>query len=197
MDWTSRAEEMLHDSESIRETIRIQSGAIVVTSHRVLTFTPDRAGANYRYVDRPNVDAVSISTTGHMGALKHAIKALVIGGVLLAAGATINFDSLVSGVSIDGSTTTGQVGMGGMMGMLQSTLTLLARLDEVLLVVGSLAIVAGLIALGVYLYTRDRVLVISVAGDDDIELTAPTTDSTVTRLQDAIQSSASVPGGPP
>lgn len=187
MDWVSRAEEMLYEGESIRETIHVRSGAIIVTSHRVLTFTPDRDGPNYRHVDRPNVDGAEISSKGNMGFLERAIKALVVGGVLLAAGLTINLDSLVSGVSLDGGTATGQVGMGGMMGLLQSTLTLLARLDELLVVFGALAVAFGIIVLGVYIWSRERLLVISIAGDDDIELAAPDDDSGIQRLQEALR----------
>jgi hypothetical protein len=187
MDWVSRAEEMLYDGESIRETIYVRSGAIIVTSHRVLTFTPDRDGPNYRHVDRPNVDGAEVSTKGNMGFLKHAVKALVVGGMLLAAGLTINFDGLASGVSLDSGTATGQVGVGGMMGPLQSTLSLLAQLDELLLTFGGLAVVLGIIVLGVYIWTRERLLVILIAGADDIELTAPDEESSVQRLQDALR----------
>ncbi|MFC7026658.1 hypothetical protein ACFQH8_02280 [Halomicroarcula sp. GCM10025710] len=35
-----------------------------MTSHRLLAFTPDREGPNYRTVDRPNVEGVDVRTSG-------------------------------------------------------------------------------------------------------------------------------------
>lgn len=189
MDWKARAEEVLYDGESIWETVHIRSGAVIVTSHRLLIFTPDQDGPNYRHVDRPNVDGATVSNTGNTGLLKGAIKALVVGGMLLAGGLVIDFDGLASGTALDTGTAGGQIGAGGMIGIFQSVLGLLGRLDEALLVLGGLGFAFGIILLGIYIRTRNRVLTISVAGDDDITLTAPDEDGSVQRLQDSLRSS--------
>ena len=177
MDWVGQAESLLYDGESIQEQVRVGDGGVVVTSHRVLAFTPDREGPNYRQVDRPNVEGVSLTTSGELQFLERAIKAIVIGVVLVVAGITVNLEGLVSGISLDsGGGAAGAVGLGQMMGLLQGMLELLAQLDDIMRLFGGLALVFGVIVLGVYLWSREELLVISVAGGDNIELTAPEED---------------------
>jgi len=170
--WLDRVDDLLYDGETVVERVAVDDGGVVVTTHRVLAFTPDREGANFRYVDRPNVTGVSAAASGEFGFLRQALKAIVVGVVLLAAGQTVSFDSLVAGVTIDSSAA--QVGMGGMLGMLSSFLQLMAQLDELMTTFGALALAFGALVLGVYLWTREHELVVAVAGDDeDLRLPAP------------------------
>jgi len=192
MDWGKRAEELLYDGESIQEQVRVGTGGVVVTSHRVLAFTPDRAGSNYRQVDRPNVDGVDSRTSGEFQFLEQAIKAIVVGVVLVVAGRTVSLDGLVSGVSLESGGATSAVGLGQMMGLLQTLLELLGQLDDLMMLFGGLALAFGAVVLAVYLWSRERLLVIAVAGEDDIELAPPDDESVPDRLQAAIRS-----GGPP
>ncbi|MDS0221732.1 hypothetical protein NDI54_10285 [Haloarcula sp. S1AR25-5A] len=192
MDWVARAESLLYDGEVIEADVRLDRGGVVVTSHRVLVFTPDREGSNYRQVDRPNVEGVDVTTSGDWSFLELGVKALVIGVVLVAAGTTVSLDSLVSNVSLDSGGTASAVGIGGMLGMLQTMLTLMAQLDDLMRLFGGLALAFAAVVLGVYLWSRDRLLVVRVAGDDDIELTAPDDESVVERIEAAI-----VPGATP
>ena len=94
------------------------------------------------------------------------------GAVLVAAGMTVSLDGMVSGISLGGGGTASAVGIGGMLGLLQSMLSLLAQLDDLMRIFGGLALAFGAVVLAVYLWSRERVLVVSVAGGDDIELTA-------------------------
>jgi len=190
MDWVDRAEELLYDGESVQEQVRVGDGGVVVTSHRVLAFTPDRAGPNYRQIDRPNVEGVSLTTSGEFTFLEQAIKAIVVGIALVVAGMTVNLDGLVSGISLDSGGAASAVGIGGMMGLLQGMLQLMAQLDDLMRLFGGLALAFGAIVLGVYLWSREELLVISVAGGDDVELTAPEED-VLDRLRAAV-----LPGGP-
>jgi len=190
MDWVERAEELLYDGESVREQVRVGKGGVVVTSNRVLAFTPDREGPNYRQIDRPNVEGVSLSTSGEFGFLEQAVKAIVVGIVLVVAGMTVNLDGLVSGISLDSGGAAGAVGLGGMMGLLQGMLSLLAQLDDLMRLFGGLALAFGAVVLGVYLWSREELLVISVAGGDDVELTAPDED-VLDQLRSAV-----LPDGP-
>jgi hypothetical protein len=192
MDWVERAGELLYDGESVREEIRVGSGGVVVTSHRVLAFTPDREGSNYRAVERPNVDGVGYETSGELPFLLQAVKAIVVGLVLLVAGMTVSLDSLVSGIDLNSGGAAGAVGLGQMMGLMQTMLTLLAQLDDLMRLFGGLALAFGAVVLAVYLWSRERLLVISVAGDDDIELTAPDEDGVLDRLERAL-----IPGDGP
>ncbi|NLV07759.1 hypothetical protein [Haloarcula rubripromontorii] len=191
MDWVARAESLLYDGEAIEADVRLDRGGVVVTSHRVLVFTPDREGSNYRQVDRPNVEGVDATTSGDWSFLELGVKALVVGIVLVAAGMTVSLDSLVGNVSLDSGGAASAVGIGGMLGMLQTMLTLMAQLDDLMRLFGGLALAFAAVVLGVYLWSRDRLLVVRVAGDDDIELAAPDDESVVERIEAAI-----VPGTP-
>ena len=186
MDWVARAESLLYDGEVIEADVRLDRGGVVVTSHRVLVFTPDREGSNYRQVDRPNVEGVDVTTSGDWTFLELGVKALVVGVVLVAAGMTVSLDGLVSNVSLDSGGAASAVGIGGMLGLLQTMLTLLAQLDDLMRLFGGLALAVAAVVLGVYLWSRDRLLVVRVAGDDDIELTAPEDESVVERIEAAI-----------
>jgi len=192
MDWVARAESLLYDGEVIEEDVRLDRGGVVVTSHRVLVFTPDREGSNYRQVDRPNVEGVDVITKGDWSFLELGVKALVVGVVLVGAGMTVSLDSLVSNVSLDSGGAASAVGIGGMLGMLQTMLTLMAQLDDLMRLFGGLALAFAAVVLGVYLWSRDRLLVVRVAGDDDIELTAPDDERVVDRIKTAV-----VPGAAP
>ena len=192
MHWVERAEGLLYEGESVQETVPVGAGGIVVTTHRLLAFTPDREGPNFRQVDRPNVDGVEVRTVGTFRFLQRAVKALVGGGVLLAAGLAVNLEGMVAGISPDGGTA-GTVGIGGMIGTLRTVLSLLARLDDLLRVFSALALALGAILLAVYLWSRERLLVVAVAGGEDIELTA-SDEAVVDRLQAALfQETAATP----
>jgi len=190
MDWVARAESLLYDGEVIEADVRLDRGGVVVTSHRVLVFTPDREGSNYRQVDRPNVEGVDVTTSGDWSFLQLGTKALVVGVVLVAAGMTVSLDSLVSDVSLDGGGAASAAGIGGMLGMLQTMLTLMAQLDDLMRLFGGLSLAFAAVVLSVYLWSRDRLLVVRVAGDDNIELTAPDDESVVERIEAAIVPSA-------
>ena len=186
MDWVEQADGLLYDGESIQETVPAGAGGVVVTSHRLLAFTPDREGANYRQVDRPNVEGVACRTSGAFRFLQQAVKALVVGAVLVVAGTTVSLDGMVSGISLDSGGAAGAVGIGGLLGLLQSMLSLLAQLDDLLRLFGGLALAFGAVVLAVYVRSRERLLVVTVAGSEDIELTAPDGEGTVEQLQAAI-----------
>jgi hypothetical protein len=187
MDWADRADSLLYDGETVQDRIPAGTGGVVVTSHRLLAFTPDRDGANYRQVDRPNVDGVDVRTGGEFRFLERAVKAIVVGSVLLAAGLTVSLDGMVDGISLESGGATSAVGIGGMLGPLQSTLDLLGHLDDLMRVFGGLALAFGAVVLAVYLWSRERRLVVSVAGGEDIELDAPEDEGVVDRLQAALR----------
>lgn len=187
MNWVERAEALLYDGESIQTEVRVGDGGVVVTSHRVLVFTPDREGPNYRQVDRPNVDGVSATTSGNGEFLELGVKALVVGGVLTAAGMAVSLDGMVESASLDGGQAAGAIGIGGMMGLLQTTLSLLAQLDDLMRLFGGLALAFAAVVLGVYAWSREDLLVIAVAGGDDIDLPAPEDDGALDRLRAAVR----------
>lgn len=167
--WLARVDDLLFDGESVETEVDVGEGGVVVTSHRVLAFTPEAEGANFDYVDRPNVAGVERTTRGTFSYLSHAVKALIVGFVLLAAGRVVSLDEMVGGIEL---TTTGGMGLGGFLSLMQSLLGVLAMLDEIMTATGALALLLGAVLLGVYAWTREDLLVVEVAGDDDLELPA-------------------------
>jgi hypothetical protein len=187
MDWVERADALLYDGETVEREVRVGEGGVVVTTHRVLAFTPDRDGANYRAVDRPNVEGVGVTTTGEGAFLEQGVKALVAGVVLVGAGQVISLDGIVAGISIGGGQAASAVGIGGLLGMVQTLLTLLAQLDDIMRLFGGLALALAAVVLGVYAWSRERVLVVDVAGDDDVVLSAPDDEAVVEQLEAAVR----------
>jgi hypothetical protein len=184
--WRERVSDLLYDGEEIRDSVDVETSTVVVTSHRLLVFTPDGDGPNFRQVDRPNVDGVSAGTRSETERLEQGVRYGVIGAVLVIAGTVIDLDSLLGDVS--GATqSASEFGFGGFMGTLQSMMALLTRLDELLQIAGVLALFLSVVLLGVYWYTREPTLVIEVAGDDDVHVPRSTGASEcVQRLQTAV-----------
>lgn len=172
--WSEQAEDLLYDGESIDDQVEIGSAAVVVTSHRVLAFTPESDGANFQQVDRPNVTGVSLRNVGETKFLGQAGKAALYGLILVVAGLLLPLDEILSGVGLP--STSGQLGIGGIMGMFQQMLSLLRNLDDFMRLVGALLLLFAIVPMGVYLWTRQRSLEIGVAGDDPIRIQAPETE---------------------
>ena len=170
--WRERVGKLLYDGEDVQERVAFDDAAVVVTSHRLLVFTPDDDGANFQQVDRPNVEGVSTGAQSEANLLERGLRYGLIGAVLLVAGFFINLDGLLGGVSLTGGSSS-ELGLGGIMGTLQGMLNLLTRLDELLQLFGALALLLAVVLLGVYWYTREETLVIEVAGGDDIHLPRP------------------------
>ena len=170
--WRTRVDDLLYSGESVVETIEYDSASVVVTSHRVLAFSPAGDGPAFQQVDRPNVEGVSTGAESETSLLERGIRTLVIGVVLVGAGLVVDFESIVGDVSLGGQSAQ-QLGLGGIMGTLQSLLGLVSQLDYLMRVFGGLALFLAVVFFAVYWFTRDRTLVIGVAGDDDIHVPRP------------------------
>lgn len=162
--WSDRAEDLLYDGETIEERVEVGTAAVVVTSHRVLTFTPDVEGANFQQADRPNVTGVHLRASGESKFLQQGARAALYGIVLVVAGLLLPLDSILGGVALP--TSTGRLGIGGIMGLFQQMLTLMQNIDDFMRLGGALLLLFALVPFGVYLWTRERALVIDVAGDE-------------------------------
>ncbi|WP_340099990.1 hypothetical protein [Salinibaculum salinum] len=170
--WRNRVDDLLYSGESVVESVDFDSVGIVITSHRVLTFDPESDGATFQQVDRPNVEGVSMGAQSDSGLLERGVRTLLVGVVLVGAGLVVDFGSLVGGVDLGGQSTQ-ELGMGGIMGTLQRLLGLISQLDYLMRVFGALALFLGVVFLGVYWFTRDRTLVVEVAGGDNIHVPRP------------------------
>lgn len=174
MDWADRAEDLLEAGESVRERVAYGETTLVVTDRRVLAFTPTRPGANYRAVARPNVEGVSVDTTGPTAHLQRALQTGIGGGIALGAGLLFDFGAMIGSVdrpSLEGT------GVGGALAMVETMLALLDALDDALIAGGALALLLAVAFVGAYWHGRDRHLAIGVAGDDPIAMPVPDADT--------------------
>lgn len=179
--WLDRAEQLTYDGEEITETVAAGAGGVVVTTHRVLVFSPAGDGAAFADVDRPNVAGVDVVEAGEGRWLRLGVQAGVVGTVLLLSGALLPLDALVG--EIDFGQGAGGMGLGGAMALLETVLGVLRSLDTALLVLGALAFLVAAGALGWYLQTRERVLRIERAGDEPLTLAVGGDDVTESAVQ--------------
>lgn len=165
--WAGSVDDLLFDGETVRRTVSLGDNRVVVTSHRVLAFTPDRAGENYRQADVPNVTDVRTGHEGEENLVFQAARTFVYGVALLAVGLLFDFATLVpTDVFGEATGATGRLGLGGLIGIMQQFLTLIGLIDDFARLVGALLVLLGVFITAVYLFTRDRVVVVSLAGEE-------------------------------
>jgi len=138
--WQARVDDLLFEGEAVRESLDVGSSRVVVTSHRVLVFTPDLDGENFRKADRPNVTGVDTGALGKSSFLRRGLSIGVVGLVLLVAGLVFDPSSLFSDDMDVNSGAASEVGFGGIVEMTQSLFSLLLNLDLVLRTLGALAL---------------------------------------------------------
>ncbi len=164
--WAGSVEDLLYDGETVRGRVTAGDSRIVVTTHRLLAFTPTRDDENYRQVDLPNVADVGAGYDGETHLLPQAARAFVYGAILLAVGVFVDFDSVVPTDAFRGSgEAAGRLGLGGLFAIVGQTLGVIASLDDVARVVGAVVVLFAAFVLAVYLLTRDRAVVVTVAGE--------------------------------
>lgn len=169
-NWADHVTELLYDGETVVESMDLGDARVVVTSHRVLAYTPDAEGAAFRQVDRPNVLGVSTGHRSRGTLLRRGGRWAVIGLVLLGVGAVVDMDAIVGDVDLGGGAGS-QIGVGGVLGLVRTVLDLLRSLDEFLVVAGAIVLLLAAMVLGAYLRTREPTIVVAVAGEEpDIHL---------------------------
>ena len=185
--WSGSVEDLLYDGETVEATVDLDANRVVVTSHRVLAITPEGDGENFRQVDRPNVDDVRAGSDGDEDLLYRALRTGIYGVLMLAVGLTVDVESFLPTTSID-TEGAGQIGVGGIFETMNQFLQLIGKLDELLQAFGALALLLVTVFLGAYLLTRDRVLVVEVAGNENILVPAEkaTAEAAVTDLEAAL-----------
>jgi len=194
--WQNRVEELLYESESVSEVLDIDSSRVVVTSHRVLTFTPEMDGENFQQVERPNVTGVETSAQGRTTLAGRSIRYGVYSLLLILAGFVINFDALIGDIQFDGEAAS-QTGAGGIVGIAQGMLNLMTQLDQLMQVVGALVLLAAVVMFAVYWLLRVPTLAIRVAGEgSDLHVQRPEdADGAIRRLESAILPESELGGG--
>lgn len=193
--WQSRVEELLYESESVAEVVDIDSSRVVVTSHRVIAFTPEMDGENFRQVERPNVTAVETSAQGKTALAGKSIRYGVYSVLLILAGIFINFDALIGDIQFDAEATS-QTGAGGIVSIAQGMLDFMTQLDQLMQTVGALVLLVSVALFAVYWLLRVPTLAIRVAGDGkDIHVKRPDdVDAAIRKLESAILADAEPTG---
>ncbi|RQH00711.1 hypothetical protein [Natrarchaeobius oligotrophus] len=170
MSWTARVDQLLYDGEAVERRVECGAATLVVTTHRVLAFTPRGSGPAFRTIDRPNVRTVAVRT---VAARRHLIRAVVTGAVgigALAVSRLFRFADLVPDAGFEnGDGATGDDGspVGGALETIEATLALV---DLAVVLVGAFALALAAVFAALYVRSRSRRLVIEVDGDDDVEL---------------------------
>ncbi len=181
-DWRDRVDQLLYAGERVTESVDVGAGRVVVTTHRVLAFTPEGDGANFRTADRPNVEGARVGADGNRRYLRWALGPLLLGALLLAAGSQLSVGDPLSGVDTSGG---GTAGTGGIVSTVAGITSLLSLLDELMVAVGAVCLLLAALLVGVYLLGRERLLVVSVedpdpAGPLDTDPSAPPSDDVAT-----------------
>ncbi|CCQ34491.1 hypothetical protein HLRTI_002097 [Halorhabdus tiamatea SARL4B] len=186
-DWSDRVEELLYEGEEVTERVSAGDANVIVTTHRVLAFTPEMDGENFRQVERPNVTEVAVRSDGETRFLMTGFRAGLFGVVLLGVGMAVDFGALMGDIDLT-DTSTGQLGIGGILGMVQGMISIISSLDDYMRMLGALLLLVALVPVAVYLYSRETRLVLTIAGGADLPIATSPDDAeeTVSRLREAI-----------
>ncbi|SEQ71102.1 hypothetical protein [Natrinema salaciae] len=177
-EWRDHVDELCHDGETVEHRADLEGATVVVTNQRVMAFTPDAAGPNFRHVDRPNVGTVTVETTHRLGRLCAGFVVAFVGVGLLEFATDVSFATLVPGVDRDGSGPIPEPNAAT-----RVVETAIEALETTLLVLEWGVLAAGVAALAVaallaisYLRSRSRRLVLRVTGGDDLPLPVGSAD---------------------
>lgn len=190
--WHDRVDQLLYDGEAIEERFDIDSAHVIVTTHRVLTFTPDSDGEDFNQVDRPNVLGVTLGSGGSNAALWSALKYGVLGLILFIPGFVLDFESLIGDSGSFNTEGADRFGSGEILDVMELIISVFIRLDDLLLAGGLLAfLVAAAYVLYYWHVQRDPALVLETAGErDNLYLPRPTDpEQIIGTLEAAITSS--------
>ena len=168
--WSDHVDQLLDERERERHRVDLERATVVVTNRRVLAFTPDEDGPNYRSAERPNVTRVSVETDSAPGRLLWASLFLCLGLGLLLVGTTVDLASLADNYA---GTTGDPTGIADV--ALETLSTVLTVFDLSILVGGGLLLALATLFFASYARSRTRRLALRVSGDDDIVL--PVTDA--------------------
>jgi hypothetical protein len=158
---------MRRSDEAIEQVVEVGNATLAVTEQRLLALTPDSDGANFRAIERPNVETVTSGASGRGAHLRRAMRPGILGVVLLGASQFVNLDGVAGATTPQG---TDQLGLGGLFALLEVFLGFLALLETLLFVGGLGLLCLALLFVAAYGYSRSRELCVTVAGEDDLRV---------------------------
>lgn len=169
MTWADRVNQLLHEGETVRGSVPVGDGEVYVTTHRILAFrSGDADGANFRQVDRPNVDGVAASAESDREALASALAWGVLGVALAATGVLVEVGGMFAPpAALEQG---GVAGAGGVVSLFRTVFDALALVDEAVAVVGGLGLAVAAWYAARYWRSREHVVTVAVAGDEDVVL---------------------------
>lgn len=190
-DWSDRADRLLFDGETVESEHSVGTATVVVvTSHRVLSFTPHVPGRDYRPVDRPNVRGLERRSISEHDLVGRALKLGLVGGLLLAVGLAVDPEALLPRPDVSDVPATGNV-----LGLVDTVIGLFHAMDEVLLLAGGLLLVVAVGLAGWEVRTRRDRLAIVVAGEADVLLPDALGDAELSALEAAMTEPPEEPVG--
>lgn len=184
-DWSTRVEQLLFDGETVEAEVEVGTATVAVTSHRVLAFTPQVDGKDYRAIDRPNVRDVERRHVDGVDVRARAAKLGVAAVVLLGTGAVFDPAALIPRPDL--SAAEGADGVGSAVGVVDGMIGAFHALDTVLLALGGLLGALALALVGLHYVTRSSRVAVDVAGEEPpVLLPGRIDDESLARLRDAI-----------
>lgn len=177
--------ELLYDSETVEREVAIGDSRLVVTSHRLLAVTPEAPGANFRKIDRPNVEDVSVGTDSSLSHVINAVALFATAIPLIAAGRVLSFDGMFEGLETD----RGARAIGVDTGFLDTLGFVFGLIDDALLWSGVACLALVVLFAALYVRSRTTVVRIGVAGDSNVSFAvgnAPDVDRGVAEVRHAL-----------
>lgn len=178
-------DELLHEGERVARVAEFGTSRLVVTNQRVLALTPDAPGANFRKVDRPNVENVSVGTDSNLRYLSWAVSMVILAVPFLAGSRLLNFEGTFSGLDYEN----GGRAVGIDLGFVETLATVFALIDDALLLAGVACLLLVVPFALLYVRSRTTVVRIHVAGDSNVEIPAgnqPDVDAAVGAAREAL-----------
>jgi len=162
-EWMDDIDRLLHSGEDVEEDVSVGDSQVVVTTQRVILFTPYADGKNVSYVDRPNVTAIRADESGDRRVLSVGATVGLTGVFLLVLGNTLSISVPGALNDIRGESVPGA-------GMANSVASAIELIDTLLLVLGGLFLANAAVITGYYFLKREGTVTVEVAGENDMEL---------------------------
>lgn len=178
---------LLQPEESREHELRVADAAVVLTTRRLLVIR-EQASPRVRAVDRANLGEVRTRTASERDHLTLSVQWAGLALVLLGAWWAMPLEAFLQPVAAPP-----EVGFDRLFAAVNTLAAALRFLDEAFLAAGLLALGWAVLRVGRYLVGRQRVLELTVAGEEPIVFPASADDETVARLRQLV-ASASTPG---
>lgn len=162
-EWLNDIDRLLHSGEEVEEKVSVGDSQVVVTTQRVMFFTPYADGKNVSYVDRPNVAGIKADESGNRRVLSVGATVGLTGVLLLVLGNTLSIGVPGALNDIRGESVPGA-------GMANSVASAIELIDTILLVLGGLFLANAAVITGYYFLRREGTVTVEVAGENDVEL---------------------------